>query len=117
MQDAPLLGSLLDPWRHLKNDLAMSDFGGLQQLLTEALTTERPQLWNEAVGTVGCCGQCPRLADRRPVAGAALSSGDYQRALSGSGQAIGSAQGCSARRTTDERRTISPMCFWSAVWN
>jgi hypothetical protein len=48
MQDAPLLGSLLDPWRHLKNDLAMSDFGGLQQLLTEALTTERPQLWNEA---------------------------------------------------------------------
>ncbi len=49
MQDAPLLGSLLDPWRHLKNDLAMSDFGGLQKLLTEALTTERPQLWNEAV--------------------------------------------------------------------
>ncbi len=48
MQDAPLLGSLLDPWRHLKNDLAMSDFGGLQKLLTEALTTERPQLWNEA---------------------------------------------------------------------
>ena len=48
MQDAPLLGSLLDPWRHLKNDLAMSDFGGLQQLLSEALTVERPQLWNEA---------------------------------------------------------------------
>ena len=48
MQDAPLLGSLLDPWRHLKNDLAMSDFGGLQQLLSEALTAERPQLWNEA---------------------------------------------------------------------
>lgn len=48
MQDAPLLGSLLDPWRHLKNDLAMSDFGGLQKLLNEALTAERPQLWNEA---------------------------------------------------------------------
>lgn len=38
----------MDPWRHLKNDLAMSDFGGLQKLLTEALTTERPQLWNDA---------------------------------------------------------------------
>ncbi|MCP5451258.1 MAG: N-6 DNA methylase [Gammaproteobacteria bacterium] len=48
MQDAPLLGSLLDPWRYLKNDLAMSDFGGLQRLLSEALTIERPQLWNEA---------------------------------------------------------------------
>lgn len=48
MQDAPLLGSLLDPWRHLKDNLAMSDFGGLQKLLTEALTTERPQLWNDA---------------------------------------------------------------------
>ena len=28
MRDAPLLGSLLDPWRRLKNDLAMSEFGG-----------------------------------------------------------------------------------------
>lgn len=40
--DAPLLGSLLDPARSLKNDLATSSYEGLTALLRKALATERP---------------------------------------------------------------------------
>lgn len=39
---APLLGSLLDPARTLKNDLAISSFETLRSLLGRALATERP---------------------------------------------------------------------------
>jgi hypothetical protein len=40
--EAPLLGSLLDPARSLKNDLAMSSYETLTALLSKALATERP---------------------------------------------------------------------------
>ncbi|MFC5438617.1 Eco57I restriction-modification methylase domain-containing protein [Rhodanobacter ginsenosidimutans] len=39
---APLLGSLLDPARSLKNDLVTSSYETLQTLLRKALATERP---------------------------------------------------------------------------
>lgn len=43
---APLLGSLLDPARSLKNDLATSSFDTLKVLLERALSTEAPDtLW------------------------------------------------------------------------
>ncbi|WP_164962559.1 Eco57I restriction-modification methylase domain-containing protein [Rubrivivax sp. JA1026] len=46
---APLLGSLLDPTRSLKNDLATSSFDTLRDLLGQALATERPAtLWGQA---------------------------------------------------------------------
>ncbi|QEI04949.1 SAM-dependent DNA methyltransferase [Pigmentiphaga aceris] len=46
---APLLGSLLDPARSLKNDLATSSFETLRALLERALATERPPtLWGQA---------------------------------------------------------------------
>ena len=46
--DAPLLGSLLDPARSLKNDLATSSYETLRALLRKALATERPaNLLNE----------------------------------------------------------------------
>ncbi len=46
---APLLGSLLDPSRSLKNDLATSSFDTLRDLLERALATERPAtLWGQA---------------------------------------------------------------------
>jgi hypothetical protein len=46
---APLLGSLLDPARSLKNDLATSSFDTLRDLLERALATERPvTLWGQA---------------------------------------------------------------------
>ena len=46
---APLLGSLLDPARSLKNDLATSSFETLRELLGRALATERPEtLWGQA---------------------------------------------------------------------
>lgn len=46
---APLLGSLLDPSRSLKNDLATSSFDTLRDLLGRALATERPAtLWGHA---------------------------------------------------------------------
>jgi hypothetical protein len=46
---APLLGSLLDPARSLKNDLATSSFDTLRDLLGRALATERPAtLWGQA---------------------------------------------------------------------
>lgn len=45
---APLLGSLLDPARSLKNDLATSSFDTLRGLLGQALATERPAtLWGQ----------------------------------------------------------------------
>ncbi len=45
---APLLGSLLDPARSLKNDLATSSFDTLRDLLERALATERPAtLWGQ----------------------------------------------------------------------
>ncbi len=46
---APLLGSLLDPARSLKDDLATSSFDTLRTLLQQALATERPAtLWGQA---------------------------------------------------------------------
>lgn len=46
---APLLGSLLDPARSLKNDLATSSFDTLRDLLGRALANERPAtLWGQA---------------------------------------------------------------------
>lgn len=46
---APLLGSLLNPARSLKNDLATSSFDTLRTLLERALATERPAtLWGQA---------------------------------------------------------------------
>jgi hypothetical protein len=46
---APLLGSLLDPARSLKNDLASPSFDTLRELLGRALATERPAtLWGQA---------------------------------------------------------------------
>ncbi len=46
---APLQGSLLDPERSLKNDLATSSFDTLRELLERALSTERPAtLWDQA---------------------------------------------------------------------
>ncbi|MBB6135734.1 hypothetical protein HD842_003901 [Massilia aurea] len=46
---APLLGSLLDPARSLKNDLATTSFDTLRVLLERALATERPgTLWGQA---------------------------------------------------------------------
>ncbi|WP_374426602.1 Eco57I restriction-modification methylase domain-containing protein [Ideonella dechloratans] len=46
---APVLGSLLDPARSLKNDLATSSFDTLRDLLGQALATERPAtLWGQA---------------------------------------------------------------------
>jgi hypothetical protein len=48
---APLLGSLLDPARSLRNDLATSSFDTLRDLLGRALATERPTtLWGQASG-------------------------------------------------------------------
>jgi hypothetical protein len=45
---APLLGSLLDPARSLKNDLATSSFDTLRGLLARALATERTStLWGQ----------------------------------------------------------------------
>ncbi len=45
---ASLLGSLLDPARSLKNDLATSSFDTLRELLEDALATERPAtLWGQ----------------------------------------------------------------------
>lgn len=46
---APLLGSLLDPARSLKNDLATSSFETLRDLLGRALATERPAtMWGHS---------------------------------------------------------------------
>lgn len=46
---APLLGSLLDPARSLRNDLVTSNFDILRDLLGRALATERPAtLWGQA---------------------------------------------------------------------
>ena len=46
---APLLGSLLDPARSLKNDLGTSGFETLRDLLGRALATERPAtLWGQS---------------------------------------------------------------------
>lgn len=46
---APLLGSLLDPARSLKNDLATSSFDTLRELLGRALAIERPVThWGQA---------------------------------------------------------------------
>ena len=47
--DAPLLGSLLDPARSIKNDLATSSYATLSALLSRALAAERPAtLLNES---------------------------------------------------------------------
>lgn len=71
MREAPLLGSLLDPWRSLKNDLATSDYAGLQAMLSTALTQERADLlsdsedlWDAAVSAQGLLDAARILAQR-----------------------------------------------------
>lgn len=70
MCEAPLLGSLLDPWRSLPNDLATSDYGGLQTMLSTALTQERAglssdgeDLWDAAVSAQGLLEAARILAE------------------------------------------------------
>jgi hypothetical protein len=70
--DAPLLGSLLDPARSLKNDLATSSFQTLTTLLRKALATERPATqtnevddrWELALSAQGLL-EAARLLDGR----------------------------------------------------
>lgn len=70
--DAPLLGSLLDPARSLKNDLATSSFETLTALLRRALATERPATltnevddrWELALSAQGLL-EAARLLDGR----------------------------------------------------
>lgn len=71
MREAPLLGSLLDPWRSLRNDLATSDYAGLQAMLSTALTQERADLlsdsedlWDAAVSAQGLLDAARILAQR-----------------------------------------------------
>jgi hypothetical protein len=68
--DAPLLGSLLDPRRSLKNDLATSSYVSLSGLLRKALATERPATllaegddrWDLAISAQGLL-EAARLLD------------------------------------------------------
>ncbi|EGD07602.1 BREX-1 system adenine-specific DNA-methyltransferase PglX [Xanthomonas vesicatoria] len=70
--DAPLLGSLLDPARSLKNDLATSSYETLRALLRKALATERPanllaeddDRWDLALSAQGLL-EAARLLDAR----------------------------------------------------
>ncbi len=71
MREAPLLGSLLDPWRSLRNDLAVSDYAGLQAMLSTALTQERESmlndnedLWDAAVSAQGLLDSARILGQR-----------------------------------------------------
>ncbi len=71
MREAPLLGSLLDPWRSLRDDLATSDYAGLQAMLGTALTQERADLlsdsedlWDAAVSAQGLLDAARILAQR-----------------------------------------------------
>ncbi|MDD5298210.1 MAG: N-6 DNA methylase [Rhodocyclaceae bacterium] len=71
MREAPLLGSLLDPWGSLRNDLATSDYAGLQAMLSTALTQERvgllsdsEDLWDAAVSAQGLLDAARILAQR-----------------------------------------------------
>ncbi len=71
MREAPLLGSLLDPWRSLRNDLATSDYAGLHAMLSTALTQERAgllndsqDLWDAAVSAQGLLDAARILAQR-----------------------------------------------------
>ncbi len=71
MREAPLLGSLLDPWRSLRNDLATSDYAGLKVMLNTALTQERASLlsdsedlWDAAVNAQGLLDAARILAQR-----------------------------------------------------
>ena len=69
---APLLGSLLDPSRSLKNDLATSSYETLTALLRKALATERPASllseddyrWDLALSAQGLL-EAARLLDAR----------------------------------------------------
>ena len=69
---APLLGSLLDPSRSLKDDLATSSFETLTLLLRKALATERPadlasndgDRWEMAISAQGLL-DAARLLDAR----------------------------------------------------
>ncbi len=69
---APLLGSLLDPSRSLKNDLATSSYETLTALLRKALATERPanllnedeDSWELALSAQGLL-EAARLLDER----------------------------------------------------
>lgn len=69
---APLLGSLLDPSRSLKNDLASSSYEMLTALLRKALATERPaslinednDRWELALSAQGLL-EAARLLDAR----------------------------------------------------
>jgi hypothetical protein len=69
--DAPLLGSLLDPARSLKNDLATSSYETLTALLRKALATERPanlfeddDCWELALSAQGLL-EAAKLLDAR----------------------------------------------------
>lgn len=70
--DAPLLGSLLDPSRSLKNDLVTSSYETLTALLRKALATERPasllneddDRWELALSAQGLL-EAARLLDAR----------------------------------------------------
>jgi hypothetical protein len=70
--DAPLLGSLLDPARNLKNDLATSSYETLRALLRKALAAERPanllteddDRWDLALSAQGLL-EAARLLDAR----------------------------------------------------
>lgn len=71
MREAPLLGSLLDPWRSLRDDLATSDYAGLQALLSTALAQERASLlsdsedlWDAAVSALGLLDAARILAQQ-----------------------------------------------------
>lgn len=71
MREAPLLGSLLDPWRSLRNDLAATDYAELQAMLNTALMCERPSLlndgadlWDAAVSAQGLLDAARLLAQR-----------------------------------------------------
>ncbi len=85
---APLLGSLLDPARSLKNDLATSSFDTLRDLLGRALATERPAtLWGQASelqdDSWDLAPHRQRLAGCGPAAGWALPPSGDQCALPG----------------------------------
>jgi hypothetical protein len=47
-KQAPLLGSLLDPMKVNKNDLLDTDYSLLQDLLSEALSSEQPTLFDDS---------------------------------------------------------------------
>ena len=72
---APLLGSLLDPARSLKNDLATSSFDILRDLLGRALVIERPTTLGRQAGEL--------QEDSRDIVLTAMGMMDSARLLEG----------------------------------